>query len=170
MAAKPAKKDQTPIETPRSARLGDETPAAAPRTAREPVNVIVAKSDIDGGKVHINLQKVGPVRAVRGQTLYVKHVYRLQEDSPEEEEYRFLLRSSLGGKEHSPSLARFGDVYAITDDVGGYLVHEYKLDKVGTHALEFSVGTEYVVMGWKDHAVKAMDRQELKGSIQVTVA
>jgi hypothetical protein len=155
--------------TPRSApvgRLGDDV---APRLSREPVSIIVAKTDVVAGGVRIRASSPSVLRVAKGQVVHVKHAYRLQEHSPEREEYRFLLKSRLGGREHAPSLARLGDQWGIPEDISGYLQHEYALGQPGTHTLEFEVGSEYCVMGWGDTAVQALERKELKGAIDVIV-
>ena len=159
----------TPKSTP--ARLGDDVAAGgpAPKLSREPVTLIVGKTDIAGGKVRIRGIAPTILRVARGQVVHVKHAYRLQEHSDEREEYRFLLKSSLGGKPHAPSLARLGDQWGIPEDISGYLQHEYTCSTPGRHTLEFEVGSEYCVMGWSDTDVKALDREELKGAIELVV-
>jgi hypothetical protein len=146
-------------------RLGDD----APRLQREPVSVIVARSDIAGGKVRITSKLDGPLRVAKGQVLHVKHPYRIQEDSEDREEYRFLLRSSLAGEEHPPSLARIGDKWGVPEDVAGYLVHPYTCKKACRFTLEFEAGAEYCVMDWGETDVKALDRKDLKGTVDVVV-
>jgi hypothetical protein len=146
-------------------RLGDD----APRLQREPVSIIVARSDISGGKVRITSKAEPVLRVAKGQILHVKHPYRIQEDSEDREEYRFLLKSSLAGDEHQPSLARIGDKWGVPEDVAGYLVHPYTCTKAGRFTLEFEVGAEYCVMDWGQTDVKALERKDLKGSITVEV-
>lgn len=147
-------------------RLGDDLPTT-PRG--EALNLIVARSHIVAGKILLDTAAPPAVRAQRGQKIQVKHVYRLEENSADKEEYRFLLRSSLGGREHPPSLARHGDVYAMPEDVGGYLVHEFTATGSGVQTLAFEVGVEYVVGDWKQTVVKHHDQKQVKGEIRVTV-
>lgn len=173
--AKPAKTAPPPAPPtpPRSAtgRLGDDVAAAgpAPKLSREPVSLIVGKTDIAAGKVRIRGMAPTVLRVARGQVVHVKHAYRLQEHSEDREEYRFLLKSSLDGKPHAPSLARLGDQWGIPEDVSGYLQHEHTCSAPGRHTLEFEVGSEYCVMGWSDTEVKALDREEMKGAIEIVV-
>lgn len=171
MAGKPAK---STVKGRPTQRLGEDVPQQpmAPGPARrkgEPVNVVVARSEVMGGQVRMRLDAPAMVQGKAGETLLVKHVYRLQEDSPEREEYRILLRSRLGGTEHAPSLARFGDNYAMPDDYSGFLVHEYKLAR-GEHVLEFDVGVEYTVGSWKSTEVEAYDQRAAKGQVRVVVS
>jgi hypothetical protein len=167
--AAPAPVARPPPVAPRPSRLGEDLLPAPARLTREPLSIVLAKTDIAGGRVNIKPLKVGPIRVARGQVVHVKHAYRLQEESAEREEYRFLLRSKVGGKEHPPSLARIGDQWGESEDISGYLQHEYVLDVPGTHQLSFEVGAEYTVMAWGETAVQAMDRKDMTGTIQVTV-
>lgn len=148
------------------ARLGDDVPAGKPG---EPMSIIVAKSHIVAGKVRLDVQAPATLQVRRGQKLLIKHVYRAEEDSKEKEEYRFLLRSNLNGKDHAPSIARIGDIYAVAEDVAGYLVHEHVTSGSGRQELTFEVGAEYVVGGWKDPTVTAFDQQQAKGKISIVV-
>lgn len=151
-------------------RLGDELAGGPmPKLSREPVSLIVGKTDIAGGKVRIRRMAPTVLRVARGQVVHVKHAYRLQEHSEDREEYRFLLKSSLGGKSHSPSLARLGDQWGVPEDVSGYLQHEYTCSTPGRHTITFEVGAEYCIMGWSDTEVKSLDREELKGELEIVV-
>lgn len=150
------------------ARLGEEMVQAKP--SREPISLIVARTDIVAGGVRIKALAPSVVRVARGQVVHVKHAYRLQEHSPDREEYRFLLKSNLGGHSPPPSLARHGDQWGVPEDINGYVQHEHKLSQPGTYSLEFEVGAEYCVMGWSDTTVKALDRKDLKGRIDVVVS
>lgn len=156
------------MSAPPTARLGDDLPAA-PRMG-QPLNVVVARTEVVAGKVHLELDAPQAMRGNPGGKLLVKHVYRLQEHSKEREEYRILLKSILNGKEHPPSLARFGDNYARTDDYSGFLVHEYTLPVSGEAVLEFDVGAEYTVGDWKTDRVDTHDVQRQGGVIRIHVA
>lgn len=167
-AAKAAPARPVPV-----ARLGDDLPAGgadAPKPSREPASLVLGKAEVAGGKVRMRRMAPEVLRVARGQVLHVKHTYRLQEHSDDREEYRFLLRSSLGGKAHAPSLARLGDQWGVPEDVSGYLQHEYTCSAPGRHVLEFELGAEYCVMGWGDTDVKHLDRAELKGTVEIVVA
>lgn len=129
------------------ATLGDDL--LPPLRKGEPVNVVVARTDIVAGEIRLKSEAPQVVRGAPGAKLLVKHVYRLQEHSSEREEYRILLRSTLNGKEHAPSLGRFGDAYAMPDDYSGFLVHEYVLPASGVAQLSFEVAAEYTVGDWK---------------------
>jgi len=178
-AAKPGKPAAPAAPAPTAApprppvakgRLGAEMlppPAAAP--SRDPVSIVVARSEIVDGGARIKAQSPPVVRVARGQVVHVKHAYRLQEASLDKEEYRFLLKSRLAGREHPPSLARLGDQWGVPEDVSGYLQHEYTMSATGTHRLEFEAGAEYCVMGWKDTTVKALDRKDLSGAVDIVV-
>jgi hypothetical protein len=150
------------------ARLGDDLPAA-PKLSREPVTIIVARTDVAAGSVRIKSTAPTIVRVAKGQVVHVKHAYRLQEHSPEREEYRFLLKSKLGGRELAPKLARLGDQWGVPEDLSGYLQQEYTLAQPGKHVLEFEVGSEYCIMGWGDTTVQALDRKDLAGKIDIVV-
>lgn len=163
-AAKPA--PDLPARPSPASRLGDDV---APKLSREPVTLIVGKTDIAVGKVRIRKMAPNVVRVAKGQVVHVKHAYRLQEHSEEREEYRFLLKSSLGGVAHAPSLARLGDQWGIPEDVSGYLQHEYTCSKPGRHTITFELGAEYCVMGWGDTNVQALDREEMTGAIEIIV-
>ena len=91
------------------ASLGDDI--LAPRRKGEPVNVVVARTEVVAGQIRLKVDAPKTVRGAPGAKLLVKHVYRLQEGTTQREEYRILLRSNLNGKEHPPSLGRFGDTY-----------------------------------------------------------
>jgi hypothetical protein len=177
-AAKPRAALPAPVAAPvivpqpaRSpARLGEEMVQVQAKLSREPLSLIVARTDIVAGGVRIKALAPSVVRVARGQVVHVKHAYRLQEHSPEREEYRFLLKSNLAGHSPPPSLARHGDQWGVPEDINGYVQHEHKLTQPGTYALEFEVGAEYCVMGWSDTAVKALDRKDLKGRIDVVVS
>ena len=149
-------------------RLGDDLPAAAP-LSREPMSLMVARTDVVTGKVRIRKLAPAVFRVARGQVVHVKHTYRLQEHSEEREEYRFLLRSALDGKAHAPSLARLGDQWGVPEDVSGYLQHEYRFATAGRFTLTFDVGAEYTVMEWGDTEVKSLEREDLSGTIEVVV-
>lgn len=165
----------TPPKPASLSRLGDDVaPAAgagspAPKLSREPVSVVVARTDIVGGGVRVKPNAPTVLRVAKGQVVHVKHAYRLQEHSPEKEEYRFLLKSRLGGVEHAPSLARLGDQWGLPEDIGGYLQHEYTLSQPGRTTLEYEVGAEYCVMGWGDSTVQALDRKDLNGKVDIIV-
>ena len=154
-------------------RLGDDlepvTGGPAPKLSREPVSVIVARTDVVAGEVRLKSTGPSSIRVAKGQVVHVKHAYRLQENSPEKEEYRFLLKSRLGGREQPPRLARLGDQWGVPEDISGYLQHEFTLDRPGRHVLEFEAGSEYCVMDWGDTAVQALDRKNLAGKIDVLV-
>lgn len=154
--------------SPAMQRLGEGLPTA-PKLSREPVTVIIARTDIVAGGVRIKSTGPSALRVAKGQVIHVKHAYRLQEHSPEREEYRFLLKSKLAGKEHAPSLVRLGDQWGVPEDVAGYLQHEYTLGNPGMHSLEFEVGSEYCVMGWGNTTVQALDRKDLKGRVDILV-
>jgi len=156
-------------KTPTPERLGDAIPSAAPRLSREPVTLIVARTDVVAGGVRVKSTGPSAVRVAKGQVVHVKHAYRLQEHSPEKEEYRFLLKSKLAGREQPPKLARLGDQWGVPEDVSGYLQHEYTLSQTGRHVLEFEVGSEYTVMDWGDTNVLNLDRKDLKGKIDLIV-
>lgn len=169
MAAKPTKATKTAPKAssapkPAPARLGGDL---APPARGEPLNLIVARSHIVGGTVRVELQAPAVARGAPGGKLLVKHAYRLQEDSKEREEYRFLLRSRLGPKEHAPSLARYGDAYGVPEDIGGFLVHEYVLPAKGPVTLEFEVGAEYTIGSWKSVDVDHHEVKQLKAEIQI---
>ncbi|HJQ93108.1 MAG TPA: hypothetical protein VJ874_02355 [Candidatus Thermoplasmatota archaeon] len=156
--------------TPR--RLGDDIPlagGASPRLSREPVTILVARTDVVAGGVRIKSTGPSAVRVAKGQVVHVKHAYRLQEHSPEKEEYRFLLKSKVAGREQAPKLARLGDQWGVPEDISGYLQHEYTLAQPGRHVLEFEVGSEYCVMDWGDTTVQQMDRKDLAGKIDIIV-
>jgi hypothetical protein len=158
--------------TPTPQRLGDDIPFAggpAPKLSREPMAIIVARTDVVAGGVRLKSTGPSAVRVAKGQVVHVKHAYRLQEHSPEKEEYRFLLKSKLGGREQAPKLARLGDQWGIPEDISGYLQHEYTLAQPGRHVLEFEVGSEYCVMDWGDTSVQQMDRKDLAGKIDIIV-
>ena len=148
-------------------RLGEDLVKAP--LSREPLSILIARSDVAGGAARIKAQAPGVLRVAPGQIIQVKHAYRLQEHSPEREEYRFLLKSRLDGRDHPPSLARLGDQWGVPEDISGYLQHEYKLTGAGTHTLEFEVGAEYCIMGWSDTTVQALDRKDLTGRIDIIV-
>jgi hypothetical protein len=131
----------------RGATLGDDI--LPPLRKGEPVNVVVARTEIVAGEVRLKVDAPKTVRGAPGAKLLVKHVYRLQEHSSEREEYRILLRSNFNGKEHAPSLGRFGDAYAMPDDYSGFLVHEYVIPPSGEGELSFEVAAEYTVGDWK---------------------
>lgn len=150
-------------------RLGDDVPSLAPKLSREPVTLIVAKTDIAGGKVRIRKLAPAVLRVAKGQVVHVKHAYRLQEHSESREEYRFLLKSSLDGTAHLPSLARLGDQWGVPEDVSGYLQHEFTLSAPGRHTITFEVGSEYCIMDWGDTDVKALEREEATGKVDVIV-
>ena len=157
-----------PAKAPaKRARLGDDVPKA-PRKG-EPTNVVVARTEVVAGEVRLRLDGEQTVRGVPGGKLLVKHVYRLQEGSTEKEEYRILLRSRLDGKEHPPSVARFGDHFALPDDYSGFVVHEYRLPASGTARLEFEVGAEYTVGDWRTPEVEAHDLKQGKGRVTIQV-
>lgn len=168
MAAKPAKATKTASKPapskPAPARLGADL---APPPRGEPLNLIVARSHIVGGGVRLDVKAPPTVRGVPGGKLLVKHAYRLQEHSTEREEYRFLLRSRLGKKEHAPSLARYGDVFGVPEDIGGFLVHEYVLPATGPVTLEIEVGAEYTIGSWKSVDVDHHEIKQAKVEIQV---
>ncbi|MFA5945215.1 MAG: hypothetical protein WC876_12205, partial [Candidatus Thermoplasmatota archaeon] len=109
------------------------------------------------------------LRVAKGQVVHVKHAYRLQEHSPEKEEYRFLLKSKLAGREQPPKLARLGDQWGVPEDISGYLQQEYTCSQPGRYVLEFEVGAEYCIMDWGDTSVQAMDRKDLTGKIDIHV-
>lgn len=160
-------------KTPTPQRLGDDlapvTGGPPPKLSREPVTVIVARTDVVAGSVRLKSTGPSAIRVAKGQVVHVKHAYRLQEHSPEKEEYRFLLKSKLGANEQSPKLARLGDQWGVPEDISGYLQHEYTLSQPGRHVLEFEVGSEYTVMDWGDTDVQAMDRKDLIGKIDILV-
>lgn len=149
------------------ARLGEDM---LPPPRGEPVNVIVARSKVMAGKLTLTVEAPAQLRAHPGSTLLVKHVYRLQEHSPEREEYRILLRSSLDGKAHAPSLARFGDNYAMPDDYAGFIVHEYQLPATGEAVLKFEVGAEYTVGSWKSQDVDVHEQRHQEGQIRIRLS
>jgi hypothetical protein len=150
------------------ARLGDNLPTA-PKLSREPVTIIVARTEIVAGGVRIKPTAPTVVRVAKGQVVHVKHAYRLQEHSPEREEYRFLLKSKIGGRELAPKLARLGDQWGVPEDLSGYLQQEYTLSQPGQHVLEYEVGSEYCIMGWGDTTVQALDRKDLAGKVDIVV-
>lgn len=147
-------------------RLGADI---VPARRGEPINLIVARSRIVAGGVRLDLQAPAQVQGYPGAKILVKHAYRLQEDSPQREEYRFLLRSRLGNKEHAPSLARFGDVYGVPEDIGGFLVHEHVLPASGEVVLTVEVGAEYTVGSWKTPDVDKHDIQQAQAEIRILV-
>lgn len=148
-------------------RLGEEM-LAPPRG--EPVNLVVARSKVMAGKLTLTMEAPATLRAHPGSKLLVKHVYRLQEHSPDREEYRILLRSSLNGKEHAPSLARFGDNYAMPDDYSGFVVHEYQLPATGEAVLKFEVGAEYTVGSWKSQDVEVHEQAHHEGELRIRLS
>ena len=147
------------------ASLGDELVQVKRRG--EPLNLVLARTHVVNGEVRLKIEAPATFRGSPGAKLLVKHVYRLQEGSMDKEEYRILLRSALDGKEHAPSLARFGDNYAVTDDYSGFVVHEYKLPASGTCTLTFEVGAEYTVGDWKSTDVETYDVKQGKGQVQI---
>lgn len=149
-------------------RLGESL--VPPQRKGEPVNLVVARTDVVAGEVRMHVEAPKEIQARAGSKLLVKHVYRLQEDSSDEEEYRVLLRSNLGGKEHPPSLARFGDNFALIDDYSGFLVHEYTLSTKGETYLDFEVATEYTVGSWKTEEVSKHILKRGEGSVRVVVS
>lgn len=165
-APAPAVAKSVPATKP-TKRLGEDI---APVRRGEPLNLIVARSRIVAGGVRLDLQAPAEVQGYPGAKVLVKHAYRLQEDSPQREEYRFLLRSRLGNKEHAPSLARFGDVYGVPEDIGGFLVHEYVLPASGEVVLTVEVGAEYTVGSWKSTDVDKHDIQQAQAEIRIRVA
>jgi hypothetical protein len=140
-----------------------------PKLSREPVSILVARTDIVAGTVRIRATAPPALRVAKGQVVHVKHAYRLQEHSPEREEYRFLLRSSLAGQEPPPKLARLGDQWGVPEDISGYLQQEFVLTKPGRHVLQFEVGSEYCVMAWGNTTVQALERQDLSGTVEILV-
>jgi len=170
-AAKPRPAAAAPLaavpKPARVERLGEEMVQA--RLSREPMSIVVARTEIVAGGVRIKAQGPSVVRVARGQVIHVKHAYRLQEHSPEREEYRFVLKTRLAGREHPPSLARHGDQWGVPEDINGYLQHEHVLSQSGTFKLDFDAAAEYCIMGWSDTAVQALDRKDLKGSIDLIV-
>lgn len=158
MPAKPAPK----------ARLGESVASLPPPPKRgEPLNIVVARSKVAGGKLHLSVEAPKLLRGYPGAKVLVKHVYRLQEDTTEREEYRILLRSSLNGKEHPPSLARFGDSYALPDDHAGFVVHEHTLPASGEALLRFEVGAEYTVGSWKTEQVDVHEQEQRSGEVRI---
>ena len=79
----PAQRPPVVPKTPAKARLGDDLPAlasgAAPRLSREPVTIIVARTDVVAGGVRIKSTGPSALRLAKGQVVHVKHAYRLQE-------------------------------------------------------------------------------------------
>lgn len=153
----------------RKATLGDDMPASPARKG-EPVNLVVCRTDIVAGEVRLKVEAPREIQGKVGGKLLVKHVYRLQEDSKSQEEYRVLLRSKLGGKEHPPSLGRFGDNYALIDDYSGFLVHEYTLPGKGETYLDFEVAAEYTVGDWRSAQVERHIIKRGEGSVRVLVS
>jgi hypothetical protein len=147
------------------AMLGDDLMQVKRRG--EPVNIVLARTQVVGGKVTLKVEAPPKLRAAPGAKVLVKHVYRLQEGSTEREEYRILLRSRLNGKEHAPSLARFGDNYAMPDDYSGYLVHEYVLPTSGKVLLSFEVAAEYTIGSWKTEHVDSHEVRRGEGDIEI---
>ena len=145
--------------------LGDDF--RAPPRKGEPVNLVVARTQVVAGKVHLKVDVPKTIRGAPGAKLLVKHVYRLQEHSPDREEYRVLLRSTLNGKEHPPSLGRFGDAYAMPDDYAGFLVHEYVLPASGKAELAFEVAAEYTIGDWKSERVDTHQVKRAVGDVQI---
>lgn len=149
-------------------RLGSDL-APAPKNG-EPLNVVVARTVVMGGKLTLKVEVPTELRGRPGGKLLVKHVYRLQEHSTEREEYRILLRSSLDGQEHPPSLARFGDNYALPDDYSGFVVHEYTLPTKAEALLHFSVGAEYTVGSWKTQDVDVHEQKMGTGDVRIRLS
>lgn len=147
------------------ASLGDELLQVKRRG--EPLNIVVARTDVVNGQVRLKVEAPATMRGAPGAKLLVKHVYRLQEHSPEREEYRVLLRTRLNGKEHPPSLGRFGDNYAMPDDYSGYLVHEWTLPATGKVHLEFEVAAEYTVGSWKSEVVDTHEVRRAEGDVEI---
>jgi hypothetical protein len=149
------------------ATLGDDI--LAPRRKGEPVNLVVARTEVVAGQIRLKVEAPKTVRGGPGAKLLVKHVYRLQEHSTEREEYRVLLRSNLNGKEHPPSLGRFGDAYGLVDDYSGFLVHEYVLPASGEGTLSFEVAAEYTVGDWKDVRVDSHQVKRAVGDVKIVL-
>jgi hypothetical protein len=147
------------------ATLGDDV--LPPLRKGEPVNVVVARTEVVAGQVRLKVEAPKTVRGAPGAKLLVKHVYRLQEHSKDREEYRVLLRSTFNGKEHPPSLARFGDAYGLTDDYSGFLMHEYVLPASGEGELSFEVAAEYTVGDWKEVQVDSHQIKRGSGDVKV---
>ena len=145
--------------------LGDDL--LPPLRKGEPVNVVVARTQVVAGQVHLKVEAPQTVRGAPGAKLLVKHVYRLQEHSNDREEYRILLRSNLNGKEHAPSLGRFGDTYAMPDDYSGFLVHEYVLPASGKAELSFEVAAEYTIGDWKSERVDTHQVKRAVGDVKI---
>lgn len=135
----------------------------------EPLNLVLARTDVSGGKVRLKLEAPKTFRGAPGAKILVKHVYRLQEHSPQREEYRVLLRTRLNGKEHPPSLGRFGDNYAMPDDYSGYLMHEWTLPASGKVRLEFEVAAEYTIGSWKTEQVESHEVQRFEGDVEIVL-
>lgn len=149
------------------ASLGDDLVPGPALRKGEPVNVVVARSEVVAGQVRLKVEAPKVVRGAPGAKLLVKHVYRLQEGSPDREEYRILLRSTFNGKEHAPSLGRFGDAYAMPDDYSGFLVHEYVLPATGAGNLSFEVAVEYTVGDWKEVRVDTHQVRRAVGDVKI---
>lgn len=141
----------------------------APRKG-EPLNIVVAHTEVVGGHVHLEVRAPARARAAPGAKLLVKHVYRLQESSKDREEYRILLKSVLNGKTHPPSIKRFGDNYALTDDYSGFVMHEYTLPQQGEALLEFDVAAEYTVGEWKSEQVDVNERRDGSGLVRIKIS
>lgn len=147
------------------ASLGDDFRPALRKG--EPVNLVVARTEVVAGEVRLKVDAPKTIRGAPGAKLLVKHVYRLQEHSPDREEYRILLRSTLNGKEHAPSLGRFGDAYAMPDDYSGFLVHEYVLPASGEGDLSFEVAAEYTIGDWKSERVDTHQVKRAVGDVKI---
>ncbi|MEK6976635.1 MAG: hypothetical protein AABY18_09865 [Candidatus Thermoplasmatota archaeon] len=149
------------------ATLGDGL--VAPLRKGKPVNLVVARSEVVAGQIRLKVDAPKTIRGAPGAKLLVKHVYRLQEGSPDREEYRILLRSTLNGKEHAPSLGRFGDAYAMPDDYSGFLVHEYILPASGAVNLAFEVAAEYTIGDWKTETVDQHQIRRAEGDVKIVL-
>ena len=138
------------------------------KTKLQPSSVIVAESTIQGS-VAMELAPPKTIELRAGQELHVHHVFKLNEASPEQEEYRFALEIRVGNVRKRPLLRRFGDRWGLPDSVQGTLTQTHRFDTPGTHTVTYEAFAEYCKFEWKTHEVHQWDTVKKAGTVKVVV-
>lgn len=111
-------------------------------------NVIVARARIAGG---VRLEREAPdeIRVASGQEILVKVPFRFDEVGDAREDYRIVLRTSIGGGPSMEERVEAKDRTGRSDARRGIVMQRHRLEEAGEHALAFAVQVDVERTPWQ---------------------
>jgi hypothetical protein len=121
--------------------------AVLPPMVDDEIRIVLARARIDNEPT---IEAVAPkeIRVKKDRPLRVQFLYHVEESSKAKEEWRFMLRSTVGKQEKSPIKSRWGDRWGLPDRFWGTLEQTFTFEEPGTYPGGFTVHAEYDREAW----------------------